>query len=77
MDSTELGTHVGCKIKALREARRMKRRDVARHVRHGYQWLWDIENGRRMPTVPDTMELAALFGVGVEEILGDPDHAAQ
>lgn len=73
---SELRRRIGHKIKSLRELQCLKRRQVAQSLGHKYQWLWDIENGRRVPTLPDVYELAKIFDVGVEEILGDPDHAA-
>lgn len=72
----ELRRRIGRRIKALRELRCLKRRQVAQSLDHEYQWLWDIENGRRVPTVPDIYALAKIFSVGVEEILGDHEHAA-
>ena len=72
----ELRRRVGHRIKALRESKCLKRRHVAQSLGHEYQWLWDIESGRRWPTMPDTYALAELFDVSLNELLGDPDHVA-
>lgn len=72
----ELRTRIGRKIKALREVRCLERRPVAQSLGHEYQWLWDIENGRRWPTLPDAYALAEVFGVDIIEILEEPEHAA-
>lgn len=73
----ELRKRVGLKIKVLRESRRMRRIEIAQSLGHKFQWLWDIESGRRMPTFPDAIVLANLFGVTVDELLpGDSEHAS-
>lgn len=69
METSELGQAVGLKIKTLRTSRGLKRSPVAKSLGHKYQWLWDIERGRRLPTLPDIYALAELFGVSADELL--------
>lgn len=68
---------IGKQIESIRNHKGMTRRTVANAMKKDYQWIWNIETGRRVPSVSAAMELAALFGVSVDSILnGDPDHVA-
>ena len=68
---------IGSRIKEIRNSRGMSRHAVASAIGRGYQWIWNIETGRKVPSVSAAFELAALLGVGVAEILGEePEHAA-
>jgi len=69
---------IGKQIEAIRNHKGMTRRAVANAMKKDYQWIWNIETGRRVPSVPAAMELAALFDVSVDSILnGEPEHAAK
>lgn len=77
-DSTkELQLRIGKQIEAIRARKGMTREEVAFAMNKHYQWIWNIETGIRLPTVPAVIALAKLFDVSVDSLLnGDSEHAA-
>lgn len=68
---------IGKRIETIRKHKGMTRKAVATAMHKQYQWLWNIETGRRVPSVPVALALAELFDVTADELLTvEGDHAA-
>jgi len=70
----DLSHEVGHSIRSIRESLRLSQEDVAHDaglsVRHYYQ----IETGASNPTLRTLHRIAQVFGVPVNELLGDSRH---
>lgn len=69
---------VGRRIRQLRKARGWTLQDLGQRVARAPSALSMLENGRREPRLSQLQALAAAFGVGVGELLGEQplDHRA-
>ena len=61
---------VGKKIAQLRKKKDMTQYDLADHMGISFQAVSNWERGNSMPDISKLPELASLFGVSVDEILG-------
>jgi len=66
---------IGRKISALRKEKNMTQMDLADNLGISFQAVSNWERGLTMPDISKLPELAALFGVTVDEILGNEEAA--
>ena len=62
---------VGKKIAALRKSRNMTQMELADQMGVSYQAVSNWERGNSMPDISKLPELAAIFGVTIDELLGE------
>jgi DNA-binding XRE family transcriptional regulator len=66
---------VGTRLRSLREERNMSRADMANRLGITQPALYYIESGKNCPMVR-VMAAARIFGVTVDSLLEEPEHAA-
>lgn len=66
---------IGRKISALRKGKNMTQMDMADRLGISFQAVSNWERGLTMPDISKLPEIAELFGVTVDEILGDKTAA--
>ncbi len=64
-------TNVGIRISELRKAKNMTQMELADKMGISFQAVSNWERGNSMPDISKLPELAQLFGVTVDEILGE------
>lgn len=62
---------IGKKLSSLRKEKGMTQMELADKMEISFQAVSNWERGKTMPDISKLPELAALFGVSIEEILGD------
>ena len=73
--SDELKRLVGQRIRSLRIERRMSRTEMAAKLGISQPALYYIEAGKNCPMVR-VMAAARIFGVTVDSLIKEPEHAA-
>lgn len=73
-------THVGRTISQLRKQKDMTQMELAERLNISYQAVSNWERGASMPDISKLPELAQLFGVSIDDLLGESselvNHAA-
>ena len=62
--------NIGMRISELRKAKNMTQMELADHMNISFQAVSNWERGNSMPDISKLPELAELFGVSIDEILG-------
>lgn len=58
--------HIGTKIKNLRKSRKMRQEDFAAQIGVSRSTLSCYEIGQRTPSLKTLMEIAEIFGIGLD-----------
>lgn len=67
--------HVAKKISALRKDQNMTQMELADRLGISFQAVSNWERGQTMPDIAKLGELAGIFGVTIDELLGNAKHA--
>lgn len=73
--SDELKRLVGSRLRTLRQERKLSRSRMAAQLGISQPALYYIESGKNCPMVR-VMAAARIFGVSVDSLLEEPEHAA-
>ncbi len=65
------------RLKVLRAERNWSQADLAERLNVSRQTVNAIETGKYDPSLPLAFKIAALFGLGIEEIFNPDESAAQ
>lgn len=76
VDEKAIALAVGRIIAKKRSERGLTQEVVAEHLDIGYEAVSRIERGTVMPTIARLMELADIFGCGVDALLVESSHRA-
>ncbi len=67
---------IGQRISALRRSRNMTQQELAEHLGISFQAVSSWERGNAMPDIAKLPELARMFSVTVDWLIGSPDAVA-
>ena len=62
-------------VRKLREAKALSQGDLARDLGVSRQTVNAIETGRYLPSLPLACAIGRFFGLAVEEVFHDDEHA--
>ena len=69
MTLQELNTHIGKKVRQLRQQKVWSLEDLANKTDSGVSYISEVENGKRNPTIKKMWELANALEVEVRDLL--------
>jgi len=76
MDNAKLRIYLGNNLRAIRKRLRLSQREVGERLHITSQAIANYENGKRDITSSMLLQFANVYGVLIDEIIGNPDNSS-